>query len=55
MHACTFYTHMRAHTHTHTHTCIHKQGNLMWWGKKGLVTVTMCACVLVGFGLFEQA
>jgi len=53
------FLHIRTHTHTHTrtHTCIHKQGNLMWWGKKrGLVTVTLCACVrCMGFGLFGQA
>ena len=30
----------------HTHTCIQKRGNLMGLGKKrGLVTVTVCACV----------
>jgi len=41
----THYTHAHMHTFTHVHT---QMGTLMGWGKKrGLVTVTMCACVLV--------
>ena len=45
-HACMYIFCTHKHTHIHTHTCIHIQGDLIGWGKKGgLVTVTVFACV----------